>query len=483
MDFSPHDYQELVIDHLLRPIRGHGVFLDMGLGKTSCALTALIELVYNRLEIDKTLIIAPKRVAIDTWPEEIEKWDHTRDLSYSMVIGSAKQRREALSKQARIYITNRENVRWLVEELEQSWWFDLLIIDELSSFKNHTSERFKALRRVRPLSKKVIGLTGTPAPNGYLNLWSQLYLIDQGERLGKTFGGYRRTYFQIYHILANGTRLYELQPGAKDKIDKLIGDVCISMKAEDHIKMPERIDNYIPVTLNPKARRQYNELRDELVVEIEDAMTTDAIEAAAKEGRELPLGYRVPISEISADNATVLSGKLLQMASGAVYDEDKQVVHIHDCKLDKLEEIVEEMQGKPMIVFYWYIHEKDRILARIKGARVYETSQDKADWNEGKIPVMLLQPASAGHGLNLQEGGNTATWFTMTWDLELYQQANARILRQGQPEDTVVINHLIAKDTWDLRVKGAIAHKTLGQDSLLGALRADLQKSGSTSTI
>lgn len=443
MKYKPHNYQAFASEFILE----HPVcclMLDMGLGKTVITLSALWELVLDRFDINRILVIAPKRVAEDTWPKEIAKWEHLHGLSFSLVLGSKAEREAALRKRAFIYIVNRENVAWLVQNYR--WDFDMVVIDELSSFKSNKAERFKAMKAVRPKVTRIVGLTGTPAPNSLLDLWPQMYLMDMGQRLGRFIGGFRERFF--VPDKRNREIIYSYKPreGAEDAIYSLVSDICISMKAVDYLDMPERIDNRIEVAMSPKEQKLYDDFHRDMVLSI---------------GSE----------ELDAVNAAALSNKLLQMANGAVYGEDRKVLPIHDRKLDALEDLVEAANGKPLLVAYWYKHDLQRIQARFKIARCIDTSKDIDDWNAGKIPLALIHPASAGHGLNLQEGGCTIAWFGLTWSLELYQQLNARLWRQGQ-KHTVVIHHIVTKGTHDEDVMRALDKKDVRQTALIEAVRA-----------
>ena len=418
------------------------------MGKTVATLTAIDQLMNDYLEVNKVLVIAPLRVAEDTWTRETTKWDHLKHLTISKVLGSEKQRIEALGKEADIYVINRENTEWLVKRLGMDWNFDMLVIDELSSFKNHSSKRFKALRKVRPLIKRMVGLTGTPAPNGYMDLWSQLYLLDRGARLGKTITTYRQDYF--YSIQRQGYQLYDIRPGSREKINDRIKDICISMKAKDYLKMKEPLYIDTPATLNDKEFKQYKEMEKEAILQIQDEV-------------------------ITAFNAGTVVNKLLQISNGAVYDQNGNYVEIHDRKLDILEDLIESMNGNPVLVFYSYKHDYDRIMKRFPKARKLETTEDIEEWNKGNIEIMLAHPASTGHGLNLQDGGSHIIWFGLTWSLELYQQANARLHRQGQSQG-VIINHIIAENTVDERVLKVIKGKDMRQEELLKSLKAEILK-------
>ncbi len=451
MKFIPHDYQKIAIEKIIN-LPAVGLFLEMGLGKTVSALTAIQELLYDRFEASKVLVIAPLRVAQSTWSGEIEKWDHLQGLRLAKVLGSEKQRIGALHQPADIYIINRENTEWLVDYYGRKWPFDMVVIDELSSFKNPRSKRFRALRKVRPLIKRIVGLTGTPAPNGLIDLWSQIYLLDQGERLGKTLTGYRNRYFDPGR--RNQNIIFEWIPKefAEERIYEKISDICVSMKAEDWLQLPERIDNVIEVELPEKAKWQYKQLEKDLI---------------------LPLLE----SDVTAANAAVLTNKLLQMANGAIYDEFGEAKEIHDAKLEALEEAVEAANGKPVMVVYAYKHDLDRIRKRLKkyNPRTLDSDKDVQDWNAGKIQVLLLHPASGGHGLNLQTGGNIIVWFGLTWGLEYYQQANARLYRQGQTE-RVIVHHIVAKGTMDEEVLKALTGKASTQNDLMEAVKAKIEQ-------
>jgi len=451
MKFIPHDYQKIAIEKIIDG-PAVGLFLEMGLGKTVSALTAIKELLYDRFEVSKVLVIAPLRVAQSTWSGEIEKWDHLQGLRLSKVLGSEKQRIEALHQPADIWIINRENTEWLVDYYGRKWPFDMVVIDELSSFKNPRSKRFRALRKVRPLIKRIVGLTGTPAPNGLIDLWSQIYLLDQGERLGKTLTGYRNRYFDPGRRNQNIVFEWIPKPFAEERIYEKISDICVSMKAEDWLQLPERIDNVIEVELPEKVKSQYKQLERDLILPLLD-------------------------SDVTAANAAVLTNKLLQMANGAIYDEFGEAKEIHDAKLEALEEVVEAANGKPVMVVYAYKHDLDRIRKQLKkyNPRTLDSDQDVQDWNAGKIQVLLLHPASGGHGLNLQAGGNIIVWFGLTWGLEYYQQVNARLYRQGQTE-RVIVHHIIAKGTMDEEVLKALTGKAATQNDLMEAVKARIEQ-------
>ena len=411
--------------------------------KTAITLTAIDALMYDHFEISKVLIIAPLRVAQTTWTNEASKWEHLEHLRLARVIGSVSERQKALKSDADIYVINRENVEWLVENYPFD--FDMVVIDELSSFKSYQSKRFKALRRVRPKVSRIVGLTGTPAPNGLMDLWAEINLLDMGERLGRYITHYRDRYFRPDK--RNGAIVYSYKPlpDAEEQIYERISDICISMKAVDYLTMPERIDNMVEVSMSEKEKKLYRTLEKEMLLPFADG-------------------------DIDAVNAAALTNKLLQLANGAAYDENGNVKLIHDRKLDALEDLIEAANGKPVLVYYSYKHDKERILQRFN-AREINTEQDIADWNSGVIPIAVAHPASCGHGLNLQGGGSTIVWFGLTWSLELYQQANARLYRQGQTE-TVVINHIITKGTVDEKVMKALQNKDAGQELLLEAVKA-----------
>ena len=443
MQYKPHDYQDYATGFVLE----HpycGLILDMGLGKSVITLTALWVLILDSFDLGRVLVVAPKRVAENTWPKELQKWDHLRGLTYSLVMGSEQNRREALRKRAFLYIVNRENVSWLVDNWR--WDFDGLVVDELSSFKSSKAQRFRALKKTRPLCKRVIGLTGTPAPNTLIDLWPQIYLLDMGKRLGRFITGYRERFFVPDKRNREIVYSYKPREGAEQKIYELIGDICISMKATDHLGMPELVSSRVEVRLSDKERKLYDTLKRDMVLKLGD-------------------------DEIDAVNAAALAGKLLQMAGGAVYDTEGRVLRIHDRKLDALEDLIEAANGKPLLVAYWYKHDLERIRERFD-VRTIDTVRDITDWNAGKIPVACIHPASAGHGLNLQAGGSTIVWFSLTWSLELYQQLNARLWRQGQSAATVIVEHLVAAGTHDEDVMRALERKDMGQTALIEAVKA-----------
>ena len=448
MKYNPHNYQAYATDFILDHPEA-AVFLDMGLGKSVITLTALLDLCLDRFEISKVLVIAPLRVARDTWSTEIHKWDHLKPFTYSVVVGTVAERKAALAKKAHIYLINRENVSWLVEDSGFPFDFDMVVIDELSSFKSYQAKRFRSLLKVRPTVKRIVGLTGTPSSNGLMDLWAEFRVLDLGKRLGRFITHYRNTYFQPDK--RNGMVIYSYKPlpGAEDAIYSQISDMTISMKAVDHLNMPECIMNEVRVSLSEEERQKYDTLRDDLILSIGD-------------------------SDIDAANAASLSNKLSQMANGAVYGDEKSVHHIHDHKLDALEDLIEAANGKPVLVAYWFKHDLERIQKRFK-VREIKTSKDITDWNDGKIPVAVIHPASAGHGLNLQAGGSTLIWFGLTWSLELYQQTNARLWRQGQKSATVVIHHIIAENTIDELILKALHKKEKSQNALIDAVRVMLK--------
>ncbi|ENY9964189.1 TPA: SNF2-related protein [Clostridioides difficile] len=453
MEFKPHPYQEYTIRKTIDN-NNIGLLLDMGLGKTVCTLTAISELMYDYFDISKVLVIAPLRVARDTWSSEVKKWEHLKHLKVSKVLGSKLDRVRALSTDSDIYIINREMVPWIVDFYKSKWPFDMVVIDELSSFKSNKAQRFKSLKKVLPLTKRVVGLTGTPAPNSLIDLWPQMYLLDRGERLGKTITGYKERYFEPGQKNYQTGAIYNWQPkdGAEKAIHNKIKDICISLKAEDYLNMPRKIDNKIEIHLDSKTLKYYKELEKEKILELDKDI-------------------------ITASSAAVVANKLLQLANGAIYDNDKKVKEFHREKLEALKEIIDISNGKPIIVFYNYKHDYSRLMKEFKTLkpRTIENSKDIYDWNNGKIQLLLCHPASTGHGLNLQSGGSIIVWFGLTWSLELYQQANARLYRQGQRE-TVIIHHLICKGTIDEQVMEALENKDKGQSALLEAVKVKLKE-------
>lgn len=448
--FVPHDYQRYCINRLLTD-DALGLFLDLGLGKTVITLTAVNDLKYNRFAVGRTLVIAPKKVAEATWGNEAAKWQHLKHMRIITVLGTAQQRIKALNTPGDVWVINRDNVAWLVEYYRNAWPFDMVVLDELSSFKNHQAKRFKVLTWVRPHIKRIVGLTGTPAPNGLLDLWAQVNLLDQGQRLERNITGYRTKYFEKNY---NGHG-YTAKPGADEVIQRQIADLCISMKAEDYIELPDSIVNVIPVVLDAKAQKQYNQLEKELLLEIDDG------------------------TEITATSAAVLSGKLLQLCNGALYDENRQVFEIHDNKIEAFMELVEQLNGKSALVFYSFQHDLTRIKKALEKTslriRELKTPQDQLDWNAGKVDILLAHPASAAYGLNLQDGGNHVVWFGLNWSLELYQQANGRLHRQGQ-QQKVILHHLVVQGGADEDVMKALEGKAATQDKLLDALKARIER-------
>lgn len=450
MKYNPHEYQTYTTEYILtHPIAA--VLLDMGLGKSIITLTAIFDLTLDSFLVRKVLVIAPLRVARDTWPAEIEKWDHLKGLKYTVAVGSEVQRKAALTKRAQVYIINRENIEWFISRSGIPFDFDMVVVDELSSFKSHQAKRFKSLLKVRPLVKRFVGLTGTPSSNGLMDLWAEYRLLDMGQRLGRFIGRYREDYFVPDKRNQQVIFSYKPKPGAEEAIYRLISDITISMKGSDYLKLPELVINEVPVKLSEKEMENLDTMKRDLITTVKG-------------------------EEISAANAAALSGKLLQMANGAVYDDNGAVIHIHDRKLDALEDLIEAANGKPVLIFYAYKHDKERISERFKVTEIL-TSKDISKWNKGEIPIAIAHPASTGHGLNLQAGGSTVIWFGLTWSLELYQQANARLWRQGQKE-TVIIHHLVSQGTIDEQVMNALQKKQTGQDALINAVKARLRNEG-----
>ncbi|HEL0548223.1 TPA: DEAD/DEAH box helicase [Streptococcus equi subsp. zooepidemicus] len=452
MEYKPHDYQKYATEFIVtHPVAA--VILQMGLGKTVCTLDAINQLMYDSFEIRKVLVIAPLRVAKVTWSDEIRKWRNLSHLRYSIAVGTEKERVAALNADADIYIINRENVQWLVEKSGVPFEYDMVVIDELSSFKNWNSKRFKAFMKVRPRVKRVVGLTGTPSPNGMMDLFAQFKCLDMGARLGRFITQYRNCYFVPDRMNGQIVYSYRLRPGAEKQIYDKISDITISMKALDHLKMPELIENRYPVYMDEKEAAMYDELRSDLILPYKE---DEAITAA---------------------NAAALSGKLCQMANGAVYSEGGDTVHIHDHKLEALEDIIEAAQG-PILLCYWFKHDLERIEKKLQELKVcfdrITTEDSIRKWNAGKLDVGLIHPASAGHGLNLQQGGNVIVWFGLTWSLELYQQTNARLWRQGQSNKTVVVQHIVTNGTIDEDILDALTSKDASQNRLINAVKAQL---------
>lgn len=452
MKYKPHDYQRYATEY----IESHpeaAVFLDMGLGKTSITLTALNNLLFDYFDVHRILVIAPLRVARNTWSDEIEKWDHLHNLTFAIAVGSEKERLEALRKQADITMINRENLQWLIEKSGQPFEYDMVVIDELSSFKNHQAKRFKALMKARPKVKRIVGLTGTPSSNGLMDLFAEFKILDMGMRFGRFIGQYRNTYFKPDKM--NGPIVYSYKPlpGAEDAIYEKISDITISMKAADHLKMPELVNTKYMVHLSEKEKKKYEDMKAELVLEL-------------------------PEGEITAANAASLSGKLSQMANGAVYADDESILPIHDRKLDALEDIIESANGKPLLIAYWFKHDLIRIEQRLTEKKIpfqkLDSDASMKMWNKGELPVALIHPASAGHGLNLQSGGSTLVWFGITWNLELYQQTVARLYRQGQSSRTVTVIHILTQGTVDEKIMKALAEKDSTQSALIDAVKAEL---------
>ena len=448
MKYQPHDYQnyatQFIIDH---PVAA--ILLQMGLGKSVITLTAIQKLLASR-EVYRVLVIAPLRVARDTWPAEIQKWDHLHGLTYSVAVGTEAERRAALMLDANIHIINRENVQWLIENSHIPFEYDMIVIDELSSFKSHQSKRFKSLMKQRHRVRRIVGLTGTPSSNGLMDLFAEYKLLDMGKRLGRFITQYRQDFFVPDKCGFDRVYSWKPRPGAEQEIYRRIGDITVSMKSADYLQMPECVINRIPVIMDAFEQDQYDELKQDLI---------------------LRLG---PRTVVDAKNAAALCGKLTQMANGAVYSETGGLARIHEHKLDALEDIIEFANGNPVLIAYWYQHDIARSMGRIKGVRLLKSSRDIADWNAGRITVAAIHPASAGHGLNLQAGGNTLVWFGLTWSLELYQQTNARLWRQGQEADTVVIHHIITKDTIDEQIMAALQRKDRTQAALIDAVKAQL---------
>lgn len=417
-------------------------------------LTSISNLLFDSFKVHKVLVVAPLRVARDTWPQELEKWSHLDHLIWSVAVGTESERKAALLKKADIYIINRENVQWLVEDSGIPFNYDMVIIDELSSFKNHKAKRFKALMKVRPHIKRVVGLTGTPTGNGLMDLWAEFRLLDMGKRLGRFIGKYRDDYFMPDKRNGQIIFSYKPLPFAEDAIYRQISDITISMKSTDHLKMPELISSEYPVKLSEPEKKRYEELKRDLVLQL-------------------------PGGDITAANAAALSGKLSQMANGAVYSDTQEIIRIHDRKLEALEDLIEAANGKPILVAYWFRHDLERITERLQHNKIkfsrLDSSESIRSCNSGELPVALIHPASAGHGLNLQQGGSTLIWFGLTWSLELYQQTNARLWRQGQTENTVVVQHIITKDTIDGRILKALREKNSTQAALINAVKADLK--------
>ncbi|MBM7631114.1 DEAD/DEAH box helicase [Geomicrobium sediminis] len=454
MQFKPYDYQRYCIHRVLHQ-PALGLFLDMGLGKTIITLTAINDLIYSRFQVAKVLVIAPKKVAESTWINETKKWDHLHLLRVTSVLGPQNKRMRALSQPSDIYVINRENVPWLVEYYKDDWPFDMVVVDEFSSFKSRQAKRFKALNSVRRHIKRIIGLTGTPAPNGLLDLWAQVYLLDGGNRLGQNITGYRERYFVPDQRSRDMIYTYAPKDMAESTIHRQIADICVSMKSEDYLELPDITYNTIPVYLDKKAQEAYDEFEKEMLLEVGEDEIVDA------------------------NNAAVLSNKLLQLGNGAMYGEERQVHEIHNNKIEAFQELVEGLNGSPALVFYNFQHDRERIKQALKKTKLrvreLKTPQDQDDWNNREIDILLAHPASAAYGLNLQEGGNHVIWFGLNWSLELYQQANKRLHRQGQKEK-VIIHHLAMAGGVDEDVVAALQDKTATQDELLLALKARIER-------
>lgn len=448
MKYNPHSYQRFAETFIIQN-QTTALLLDMGLGKTVITLTAIWNLLFDFFEVHKVLVVAPLRVARDTWPEEIGKWEHLKGLRFSVAVGTEAERRAALLAKADVYIINRENIDWLINKSGIRWRWDMLVLDELSSFKSWQSQRFKAMWSVRPKIKRVVGLTGTPSGNGLMDLFAEYKLLDMGQRLGRYISRYREVYF--LPDKRDGMRIfsYKPRPGAEDAIYNKISDITISMKSTDHLRMPEMVSSEVMVHLSEPEREKYDALKRDMLV-------------------------KVGTDEIDAVNAAALSGKLCQMANGAVYSDGEKVTSIHNRKLDALEDIIEAANGKPLLVAYWFKHDLQRIQKRFKVEKL-DTADSIRRWNKGEIPVAVIHPASAGHGLNLQGGGNTLVWFGLTWSLELYQQTVARLWRQGQQAETVVVQHIVTKGTIDEQIMRALREKDKTQTALIAAVKANLK--------
>ena len=453
MKYAPHQYQEYCIDQVIRKNK-IALWLEPGLGKTSITLSAINELKYNRFEIYKVLVIAPKKVAEATWQDEAQKWDHTKHLKFSTVLGSQTKRIREVNTPADIYIINRDNVKWLVDYYRNDWPFDMVVIDEASSFKSNKAQRWKALKSVRKHIRRIVELTGTPAPHSLLDLWPQVYLLDEGERLGKTIGSFRERYFNPDKRNAVQVFTYKPKTGAEESVKRLLSDICISMKASDYLDLPKQINDLIPVVLNPAAQKAYKKLEKEALLQVDEQL-------------------------IDAGSAGVLTNKLLQLCNGAVYDDKGKTVELHSCKLEAFAELVEALDGQHALVFYNFKHDKDRLLKLLSKTklrvRVFQGPQDEHDWNAGKIDLLLAHPASCAYGLNLQMGGHHVIWFGLNWSLELYQQANKRLHRQGQTQP-VIVHQLVVKGGVDEDVIASLQDKAHTQETLMQALKARIRR-------
>ena len=453
MKFEAHDYQRFAADYIIsHPISA--ILLGCGLGKTSIALTAIDEMLHDRFLIRKALVVAPIRVCQNSWPDELRKWDHLRDIRWALAVGTQAERLAALRENAELTIINRENLAWLIEDSGVPFDFDLVVLDELSSFKNWQSKRYRAFMKVRPRVKRVVGMTGTPSSNGLIDLFAEYRCLDMGERLGRFIGRYRDEFFAPDRRNGNIVYSYRVLPGAEDEIYRRIGDITISMKTTDYLDMPELVTSEYSVTLDGEERKQYDAMKQDLLLQL-------------------------PEGEVTAANAAALSGKLSQLAGGAVYADDGSVTVIHNRKLDALEDIIEGANGSPLLVAYWYRHELERIGERLSSLHIpfarLDRPEDIRRWNAGEIPVALIHPASAGHGLNLQQGGSTIVWYSLPWSLELYTQTVDRLFRQGQQAETVSVIHITAKDTIDGRIVKALKDKDSTQAALIEAVKAVLQ--------
>lgn len=453
LNYTPHNYQTYATEFIeSHPISA--IFLSMGLGKTIITLSAIFDLMFDYFDVGKVLVIAPLRVCTNVWRQEAEKWAHLQGLRISVAVGTEHERFAALRAKADVYILNRENIQWLIEESRLPFDYDMVVIDELSSFKNHQTKRFRSLMKVRPKVKRMVGLTGTPTSNGLMDLWAEYRLLDMGRRLGRFIGQYRTDYFVPDKRNGQVIFSYKPLPDAEKRIYDKIADITISMKATDRLNMPELISCEYEVKLSEEELQRYNDLKSRLVLQIPDG-------------------------EITAANAASLSGKLCQMANGAIYTDDGEIIAIHDRKLDALEDLIEAANGKPVLVAYWFRHDLARISERLNKLHIpfsqIDTPESIRRWNAGELPVALVHPVSAGHGLNLQSGGSAIIWFGLTWSLELYQQTNARLWRQGQSAETVVIQHIVAKGTIDERILRALSAKDRTQSALIAAVKAELK--------
>jgi SNF2 family DNA or RNA helicase len=455
MKFAPHNYQRYGIERIITD-PALGLFLDMGLGKTAITLTAVNDLRYNRWAVSRCLVVAPKKVAEATWSKEASKWDHLRHLRVVPVMGTASQRIRALNTPGDVWVIGRDSIAWLADYYRNAWPFDMVVLDESSSFKNPQSKRFKALKMVRGCIRRLVLLTGTPAPNGLEDLYAQIYLLDGGARLGKTLTSFRECFMtQDYSHPGQQFRTYSLKDGADQRIREAIADICVSMKAEDYLDLPDFIEDVVPVVLDTKARKAYDKMEREMLLEVDEQTVTAA-------------------------SAAVLNGKLLQLCSGAVYDSEGRVAEIHDCKVEAFLEVVEQLHGEHALVFYWFQHERDRLLKALEGsglrARVYKDADDETAWNAGQVDILLAHPVSCAYGLNLQDGGRHEIWFGYpNWALELYQQAKARLYRQGQ-KYPVVAHLLVVQGGMDEDVVASLGAKGDAQESLMQALKARIEK-------